>query len=143
LTDTARFGADRLIPIQQSERRIKVQFNADSSDSLPWSFSPQQKEVSVLPGETALAFYTATNNSDEDIIGIATYNVTPNQVRYRSPFTRLFIATDSCITCYNRLLLTLLKLNASVSRNSEFKLTKKSIYPSSSSSIVILWKILL
>jgi cytochrome c oxidase assembly protein subunit 11 len=87
LTDTARFGADRLIPIQQSERRIKVQFNADSSDSLPWSFSPQQKEVSVLPGETALAFYTATNNSDEDIIGIATYNVTPNQVRYRSPFT--------------------------------------------------------
>lgn len=84
LTDTSKFGADRLIPIQQSERRIKVQFNADSSDSLPWSFSPQQKEVSVLPGETALAFYTATNNSDEDIIGIATYNVTPNQVSHWS-----------------------------------------------------------
>lgn len=80
LTDSSKFGADRLVPIQQSERRIRVQFNADSSDSLPWSFSPQQKEVSVLPGETALAFYTATNNSDEDIIGIATYNVTPNQV---------------------------------------------------------------
>lgn len=34
----------------------------------------------VLPGETALAFYTATNTSDKDIIGVATYSVTPAQV---------------------------------------------------------------
>ena len=34
----------------------------------------------MLPGETALAFYTATNKSDEDIIGVATYSVTPGQV---------------------------------------------------------------
>lgn len=34
----------------------------------------------MLPGETALAFYTATNKSDEDIIGVATYSVTPAQV---------------------------------------------------------------
>jgi len=47
---------------------------------LPWSFTPQQREVRVLPGETALAFYTATNNSSEDIIGVATYSVTPGQV---------------------------------------------------------------
>jgi cytochrome c oxidase assembly protein subunit 11 len=80
-TDKSRFGADRLVPVSDSARRIRVQFNADSSDSLPWSFSPQQKEVRVLPGETALAFYTATNHSSEDIIGIATYNVTPNNVR--------------------------------------------------------------
>jgi hypothetical protein len=37
--------------------------------------------VRVLPGETALAFYTAKNLSpDEDIIGVATYSVTPAQV---------------------------------------------------------------
>lgn len=47
---------------------------------LPWKFVPQQREVRVLPGETALAFYTATNKSDEDIIGVATYSVTPGQV---------------------------------------------------------------
>jgi cytochrome c oxidase assembly protein subunit 11 len=41
---------------------------------------PQQQEVRVLPGETALAFYTATNRSDQDIIGVATYSVTPAQV---------------------------------------------------------------
>lgn len=41
---------------------------------------PQQREVRVLPGETALAFYKATNKSDSDIIGVATYSVTPAQV---------------------------------------------------------------
>ena len=34
----------------------------------------------MLPGETALAFYTATNKGDGDIIGVATYSVTPAQV---------------------------------------------------------------
>ncbi|SCV73489.1 BQ2448_7415 [Microbotryum intermedium] len=79
-TDKSRIGAERLIPVADTERRIRVQFNADSSDSLPWTFTPQQKEVRVLPGETALAFYTAKNNSAEDIVGIATYNVTPNNI---------------------------------------------------------------
>lgn len=41
---------------------------------------PQQKEIYVLPGETALAFYTAKNKSTKDIIGIATYNVSPDRV---------------------------------------------------------------
>lgn len=49
------------------------------SDVLPWKFTPQQREVRVLPGETALAFYTATNRGDKDIIGVATYSVTPAQ----------------------------------------------------------------
>jgi cytochrome c oxidase assembly protein subunit 11 len=60
--------------------RIRVQFNAQVSDLLPWKFVPQQREVRVLPGETALAFYTATNKSDADIIGVATYSVTPAQI---------------------------------------------------------------
>lgn len=80
MTDRSRFGAERLIPHPGLERRIKVSFNADSSDALPWTFVPQQKEVRVLPGETALAFYTAKNEGDEDIIGIATYNVTPDKI---------------------------------------------------------------
>lgn len=55
-------------------------FSASVSDVLPWKFTPQQREVRVLPGETALAFYTATNRSDKDIVGVATYSVTPAQV---------------------------------------------------------------
>ncbi|KAK1672469.1 cytochrome c oxidase assembly protein CtaG/Cox11 [Colletotrichum godetiae] len=71
--------AARLVPVTTAPR-IRVTFNSSVSDILPWKFTPQQREVRVLPGETALAFYTATNNSDQDIIGVATYSVTPGQV---------------------------------------------------------------
>lgn len=70
--------ASRVIPVKDA-KRIKVTFSASVSDVLPWKFVPQQREVRVLPGETALAFYKATNKSDQDIIGVATYSVTPAQ----------------------------------------------------------------
>lgn len=70
--------SSRLVPVTTA-KRIKVTFNASVSDVLPWKFVPQQREVRVLPGETALAFYTATNMGDQDIIGVATYSVTPAQ----------------------------------------------------------------
>ena len=76
---TGRFDAERLVPVEGA-RRIKVHFNADRSDQLPWTFTPLQKFITVLPGETSLAFYRAKNNSPRDIIGIATYNVTPDRV---------------------------------------------------------------
>ncbi|EPS28277.1 hypothetical protein PDE_03223 [Penicillium oxalicum 114-2] len=71
--------ASRVTPVTDS-RRLRITFNGSVSDVLPWKFTPQQREVRVLPGETALAFYTATNKSPHDIIGIATYSVTPGQV---------------------------------------------------------------
>nr|CAG8482820.1 7930_t:CDS:2 [Entrophospora candida] len=72
-------NTDRLIP-DKSSKRLKIKFNSDTSMSLPWSFHPQQRELKVLPGESALAFYTAENKTSQDIIGIATYNVTPAKV---------------------------------------------------------------
>ncbi|KAI9682648.1 MAG: Cytochrome c oxidase assembly protein cox11, mitochondrial [Trizodia sp. TS-e1964] len=73
-------GSKKLTPVTDS-RRLRITFNGCVSDMLPWKFKSQQREVRVLPGETALAFYTATNTSDQDIIGIATYSVTPGQAR--------------------------------------------------------------
>jgi cytochrome c oxidase assembly protein subunit 11 len=86
ITDPERFAPSRLVPAYTDPstnaptKRIRVTFNADASDAIPWSFTPQQKEIYVLPGETALAFYTAKNKSTKDIIGIATYNVSPDRV---------------------------------------------------------------
>ena len=77
---SGKFSPERLVPVEGG-RKIKVHFNADSSKELPWTFTPQQKYVVVLPGETSLAFYKAKNHSTQDIIGIATYNVTPDRVR--------------------------------------------------------------
>lgn len=59
------------------DRPITVRFNADVSAKMPWRFTPSQSEIVVLPGETALAFYVARNDSEHPITGIATYNVTP------------------------------------------------------------------
>ncbi|KAG5331167.1 COX11 protein, partial [Acromyrmex charruanus] len=61
-------------------RKIKIMFNADVASSMQWNFKPQQKEITVIPGETALAFYTATNPTDNQIVGISTYNVLPFEV---------------------------------------------------------------
>jgi cytochrome c oxidase assembly protein subunit 11 len=77
-TDPSTDISSRVIPVTTA-KRIKVTFNASISDTLPWKFVPQQREVRVLPGETALAFYKATNLGDRDIIGVATYSVTPAQ----------------------------------------------------------------
>lgn len=81
MTDPSRFEAHKLYATDESKGRpITVRFQATSSDTLPWSFTPVQKSVTVVPGQTALAFYTATNHSDQDLIGIATYNMTPEKV---------------------------------------------------------------
>jgi len=59
-------------------RELTVHFKGQTQGSLPWSFEPLQSTVEVHPGESVLAFYRATNHSDEPIIGIATYMVTPS-----------------------------------------------------------------
>lgn len=78
ITDSSKFTADRLVPVDR-KTRIKITFSSETSAIMPWKFKPQQREVSVLPGETALAFYKAKNTSDRDIIGMATYSVIPDK----------------------------------------------------------------
>lgn len=82
MTDPTRFVAERMYPDESARlrKRITVHFEATASDELKWKFTPQQRHVKVLPGETALAFYTAENTGKEDVIGIATYNTTPAKV---------------------------------------------------------------
>ncbi|XP_071107004.1 cytochrome c oxidase assembly protein ctaG-like [Haliotis cracherodii] len=71
--DTSK--VESMTPVK--ERIIRVRFNADVASSMRWNFKPQQTEVKVAPGETALAFYTAKNPTEKPIIGISTYNVVP------------------------------------------------------------------
>ena len=62
-----------------STREVVVTFNADVSDSLPWRFTPAQPSLVLRPGESTLAFYTATNLCAGPVTGVATYNVTPQR----------------------------------------------------------------
>jgi cytochrome c oxidase assembly protein subunit 11 len=56
---------------------INVEFDSTVASGMPWKFTPTQTQVKVVPGETALAFYTVKNKSDKAITGVATYNVHP------------------------------------------------------------------
>jgi len=56
---------------------ITVRFDSTINDIMPWSFVPIARDVKVVPGETALAFFRVTNHSDKAITGVATYNVHP------------------------------------------------------------------
>ncbi|KZS14051.1 Cytochrome C oxidase assembly protein COX11 [Daphnia magna] len=61
-------GLENIVP--NSKRILKIRFNADTSSSLTWDFKPQQAELKVALGETALAFYTATNRTNRPIDGV-------------------------------------------------------------------------
>eukprot|EP00240_Pyramimonas_obovata_P006426 CAMPEP_0118930578 /NCGR_PEP_ID=MMETSP1169-20130426/7214_1 /TAXON_ID=36882 /ORGANISM="Pyramimonas obovata, Strain CCMP722" /LENGTH=306 /DNA_ID=CAMNT_0006872955 /DNA_START=409 /DNA_END=1327 /DNA_ORIENTATION=+ len=60
-----------------ANRQLKITFNSDVSDGMQWKFSPCQREVRCVPGQTVLAFFRAQNLSDAAITGVSTYNVTP------------------------------------------------------------------
>ncbi|KAJ3205141.1 Cytochrome c oxidase assembly protein cox11, mitochondrial [Entophlyctis luteolus] len=58
---------------------IRIRFQSSLSDAMKWKFTPQTKEITLVPGETALAFYTAENPTDQNIVGISTYSVVPGR----------------------------------------------------------------
>lgn len=57
---------------------ITVRFNADIANNLPWIFVPLQKQISLHTGENKMAFFTAENNSNTPITGVASFNITPD-----------------------------------------------------------------
>jgi cytochrome c oxidase assembly protein subunit 11 len=59
------------------DRSMTVRFNADVARGMPWRFRPAQLALETRIGETQLAFYRATNDTDETIAGHAVFNVTP------------------------------------------------------------------
>lgn len=73
---------EKMDQLEVKDKYITVKFTANVSDNLDWVFQPSQQELKILVGETALAFYKAYNASDKPVIGVATYNVTPQKAGY-------------------------------------------------------------
>ena len=59
------------------DRTITVRFDANVDRKLPWTFEPVQRVMDVKIGESNLAFFRATNNTDEPVTGSAGFNVAP------------------------------------------------------------------
>ena len=60
-----------------SSEEITIRFDANVDRSLPWTFKPVDKAVTLQFGETGVVSYRATNQSDQPVTGISTFNVTP------------------------------------------------------------------
>jgi cytochrome c oxidase assembly protein subunit 11 len=64
-------------PTEVLDRTIRVRFDGNVDHSLPWRFVPDQASMDVNIGETALAFFKATNPGAAAVTGTAVFNVAP------------------------------------------------------------------
>ena len=74
---TQRVAADTAT---ESTRSVTVSFDTNVAPGLPWRFTPVQRQVRVRLGQDTLVFFRAENLSDHDIVGHATFNVTPDKI---------------------------------------------------------------
>lgn len=69
--------AEALPEDQVLDRTVTVYFDANIAPDMPWEFRPKQRSVEIRIGETGLAFFEASNPTDEPIAGQAGFNVVP------------------------------------------------------------------
>ena len=84
--------------IEQSDRQIKIRFDANVNSGLPWLFQAKEESAMVSLGDMSEALYLAMNPTDEAIVGRATYNVTP-------PEASLYFVKTECFCFTQQLLL--------------------------------------
>lgn len=59
-------------------KTLTIRFDANVRD-LPWTFKAEQTSQEAKIGETKIAFFKVTNNSDKPVTGRALFNVVPEQ----------------------------------------------------------------
>lgn len=79
------------------DRKINVRFDANTASSLNWKFAPEQRQVTVKMGERMVINYVAENLSDEPIVGMASFNVTPQATGMFFNKIECFCFTDTYI----------------------------------------------
>lgn len=63
-------------PDKVLDKKLTVRFDVNTRN-IPWDFKAEQVSQEVRIGETAMAYFEVTNDSDKPITGRATYNVVP------------------------------------------------------------------
>lgn len=57
--------------------KVTVAFDTNVGKGIPWKFLPERRSDTIDIGGRDMAFFTATNTSDHETSGTATFNVTP------------------------------------------------------------------
>jgi cytochrome c oxidase assembly protein subunit 11 len=78
------------------DKRLTIRFDTNVH-GLPWTFRALQTAQDVKIGETKLAFFTVTNNSDKPVTGRAVFNVVPEQAGTHFQKLQCFCFDDQTI----------------------------------------------
>lgn len=79
------------------DKTMKVRFDANTSNGLPWDFKPVQREVSLRIGETLMIKYEAQNLFDQPTYGRASFNVAPARAGAYFNKVECFCFTDTTL----------------------------------------------
>lgn len=85
------------VSMEQSNRQVKIRFDATTNSALPWEFQAIDKVDTISLGAMSEALYVARNPTDQPIVGQAMYNVTP-------PEASLYFVKTECF-CFTQQLL--------------------------------------
>lgn len=78
------------------DKTLTIRFDANVRE-LPWTFTAEQTSQTARIGETKLAHFRVTNNSDKPITGRAVFNVVPEQAGPYFQKLDCFCFTDQTI----------------------------------------------
>lgn len=79
------------------DQTIKVRFDANTANGLPWDFKPVEREVTIRIGETKLVQYEAKNLFSEPSYGRASFNVSPGRAGAYFNKVECFCFTDTTL----------------------------------------------
>lgn len=79
------------------DKTMKVRFDANTANGLPWEFKPVEREVTVRIGETTMIKYEARNLFDEPTYGRASFNVAPGRAGAYFNKVECFCFTDTTL----------------------------------------------
>lgn len=80
---TTGFGGTPIVagraPDKVTDREFTIRFDANVAAGLGWKFEPEQGAVTIRAGEVKTVSYTIRNPGARTSVGIASFNVTPEQ----------------------------------------------------------------
>lgn len=72
-----RGATSAAVTSNEKERLVRVEFDGGVNSKLPWTFSPEQLTMDVVPGRLYEARYVAMNTADRPLVGSAVPSVAP------------------------------------------------------------------
>jgi cytochrome c oxidase assembly protein subunit 11 len=94
---TQQVEAEAAAGVAVIDRDINVRFDANTASVLHWDFKPEKRQVTIKMGEKMVINYLAKNLSDKPIVGMASFNVTPQAAGVFFNKIECFCFTDTYI----------------------------------------------